>query len=150
MFTYILKLDNELQSLSAILMDDAYYRLILDCRALSGDLPIVTAAGLIPLKARAWLDLMHRRKEGVTSDDSDIRKHRRDVFRLTATLPAGAGPEIAESVRNDLRQFVSAFALDSAEWGDLLKSLKVDFGAAVPRPQDLLTTLNTYFELGMS
>ena len=35
-------------------------------------------------------------------DDKDIRKHRRDVFRLAAALPANAGPGIAESVHADL------------------------------------------------
>ena len=140
-------LNDEISSLSAILVDDAYYRLILDCRALSGDLPIVTASALIPLKARAWLDLTHRRGEGKPVDDDDIRKHRRDVFRLGAALPAGAGPAIAESVRADLRRFVAAFAPDSPEWTDLLKSLKADLGAAVPRPQDLLAALDMYFSL---
>ena len=141
-------LDDELSSLSAILMDDAYYRLILDCKALSNDLPIITAAALIPLKARAWLDLTRRRQDGIPVDDHDIRKHRRDVFRLTAALPAGAGPAIAESVRADLRRFVAAFTLDSPEWPDLLKSLKADLGAAVPRPEDLLAALDAYFSLG--
>ena len=68
-------LDDELSSLSAILMDDAYYRLILDCRTVSGDLPIITATALIPLKARAWLDLMQRRKDGKAVDDYDSRLH---------------------------------------------------------------------------
>ena len=131
-------------------MDAAYYRLILDCRTLSGDLPIVTAAALIPLKARAWLDLTHRREEGKPVDDDDIRKHRRDVFRLAAALPAGAGPAIAASVRADMRRFVSAFALGSPVWPDLLKSLRADLGAAVPRAQDLLAALDTYFSLSVT
>ena len=139
--------DDALSSLSAILMDDDYYALILGNRTMSGDLPIVTATALIPLKARAWLDLTQRRKDGQHVDDNDIRKHRRDVFRLTAALPAGAGPSIAESVRADLRQFVAAFGLDSPEWPDLLKSLKADLGAAVPRPQDLLAALESHFSL---
>jgi len=138
---------DELSSLSAILMDDDYYRLILGCRIMSGDLPIVTAAALIPLKARAWLDLTQRREAGQQVDDKDIRKHRRDVFRLAAALPANSGPGIAESVRADLQRFVTAFALESQEWPDLLKSLKADLGAAMPRPQDLLAALESCFSL---
>jgi hypothetical protein len=138
---------DELSSLSAILMDDDYYRLILGCRIMSGDLPIVTAAALIPLKARAWLDLTQRREAGQQVDDKDIRKHRRDVFRLAAALPANSGPGIADSVRTDLQRFVTAFALESQEWPDLLKSLKADLGAAMPRPQDLLAALESYFSL---
>lgn len=138
---------DELSSLSAILMDDDYYRLIRSCRIMSGDLPIITAAALIPLKARAWVDLTQRREDGQQVDDKDIRKHRRDVFRLAAALPANAGPQIAESVRTDLQRFVTAFALDSPEWPDLLKSLKADLGAAMPRPQDLLAALESYFSM---
>jgi hypothetical protein len=140
--------DEGLSSLSAILMDEDYYRLILDNRTMSGDLPIVTATALIPLKARAWLDLTQRREEGKTVDEDDVRKHRRDVFRLAAALPAGAGPPVAESVRADLRRFVAAFAADSAEWLNLLKSLKADLGAALPRPHDLLAALDAHFSLG--
>jgi len=140
--------DEGLSSLSAILMDDDYYRLILDNRALSGDLPIVTATALIPLKARAWLDLTQKREEGNAVDEDDIRKHRRDVFRLAAALPAGTGPAVAKSVRADLRRFVAAFAVGSAEWPDLLKSLKADLGAAVPAPRDLLAALEEHFSLG--
>lgn len=80
-------------------------------------------------------------------DDKDIRKHRHDVFRLAAALPANAGPGIAESVRADLQRFVTAFALNSPEWPDLLKSLKADLGAAMPLPQDLLAALESYFSL---
>jgi hypothetical protein len=140
-------LDDELSSLSAILVDDDYYRLILDCKVMSHGLPIVPATALIPLKARAWLDLNQRRAEGQPVDANDIRKHRRDVFRLAAALPAGAGPGIAESVRADLQRFIAAFTLDSPEWPDLLKSLKADLGAAMPRPRDLLEALESYFSL---
>ena len=48
---------SEVSSLSAILMDDAYYSLIHDRRRVVSDLSIIGAECLIPLKARAYLDL---------------------------------------------------------------------------------------------
>jgi hypothetical protein len=72
------------------------------------------------------------------------------VFRLAAALPAERGPAVAKVIRDDLRKFVAAFAPESPEWTDLLKSLKADFGAAVPRPQELLSALGMYFSLGKS
>ena len=52
-----------------------------------------------------------------------------------------------EVVRDDLRTFVAAFQSESPEWTDLLRSLKADLGAAVPRPRDLLAVLDAYFSL---
>jgi len=143
-------LDDQLSSLSAILMDESYYRLILHSRILAAGLPIITVDGLIPLKARAWLDLTQQQAEGKSVDGDDIRKHRRDVFRLAAALPAERGPALAKVIRDDLREFVSAFPAESPEWTDLLRSLKADLGAAVPSPQELLGALDEYFALGLT
>jgi hypothetical protein len=44
-------------SLSAILLDEAYYRLIQTEYEIRDGLRFATVAALIPLKARAWLDL---------------------------------------------------------------------------------------------
>lgn len=142
-----LPVDNGLSSLSAILMDDAYYGLIRDCRTMAGDLPIISVTALVPLKARAWLDLTLRRNEGETVDERDIRKHRRDVFRLAATLPGQAGPELAQTIRDELRQFMAAFPPDADAWTDLRKSLREDLGAAMPKPSELLTAIQRYFRL---
>jgi len=139
--------DEDLSSLSAILMEDDYYQLILENRVMADGLPIVTATALVPLKARAWLDLTQKRAEGKPADEDDIRKHRRDVFRLTAALPAGPGPAIPPPVLEDLRRFLAAFSMESAEWPDLLKSLRADFGAATPTPEVLLAALRDHFRV---
>jgi hypothetical protein len=139
--------DEDLSSLSAILMEDDYYQLILENRVMVDDLPIITATALIPLKARAWLDLTQRQEEGKPADEDDIRKHRRDVFRLAAALPAGAGPAIPPPVLVDLRKFMAAFSLESPEWSDLQKSLRADLGAAAPPSEALLAALRDHFRL---
>ncbi|MCK4516434.1 MAG: hypothetical protein KAU31_14325 [Spirochaetaceae bacterium] len=51
----------DVSSLSAILLDDDYYVFLQTGRRVIDDLPIVTASHLIPLKARAWIDLSARR-----------------------------------------------------------------------------------------
>lgn len=140
-------LDEDLSSLSAILMEDDYYQLILENRTMAGDLPIITATALIPLKACAWLDLTQRRTDGKPVDEDDIRKHRRDVFRLAAALPAGAGPAIPPSVLADFRKFLAAFSREAPEWSDLMKSLRADLGAAAPPPEALLSALRDHFHL---
>ena len=142
-----INVEDERVSLSAILMNDEYYRLVLNNRKTVDGLPVVTATALIPLKAHAWSDLTKRKAAGEPVDEDDIKKHRKDVFRLAAGLPSVPGPAIPQSIRDDLRAFVAAFPASSPDWDDILKSLRVSLGAAVPSPQDLLTALETYFGL---
>jgi len=143
-----IKVEDERFSLSAILMNDSYYQLVLDNRQTVDGLPVVTATALIPLKAHAWSDLRKRKAAGEDVDENDIKKHRKDVFRLAAGLPATPGPATPDVIRNDLRDFVAEFPADSPEWEDILKSLRASLGAALPSPQDLLTALDVYFGLG--
>lgn len=77
-----LPMDEEVSSLSAILMDDGYYEFIRAGRKETDGLPWVDAEHLIPLKARAWLDLSQRRAAGEKIDSKAIKKHKNDVFRL--------------------------------------------------------------------
>jgi hypothetical protein len=76
------KVDEGSASLSAILLDDAYYNLIREQHNEEKNLPFANPAALIPLKSRAWLDLSARAKKGEKVDDKDIAKHRGDVFRI--------------------------------------------------------------------
>ena len=57
-------INDEVASLSAILLDDDYYQLVHEGTVLIDNLPIVKATHLIPLKVQAWSDLSFR-KEGV-------------------------------------------------------------------------------------
>jgi hypothetical protein len=41
---------------------------------------------LVPLKARAWLDLTDRRDAGEKIDSRTIKKHKNDVFRVARIL----------------------------------------------------------------
>ena len=57
-------IDEAAASLSAILLDDAYYEFILAGRKEVDGLPWVGEDRLIPLKASAWLDLGERQAKG--------------------------------------------------------------------------------------
>jgi hypothetical protein len=56
------------RSLSAILLDEAYYELIRTEHETRDGLCFATVRALIPLKARAWLDLTMRRERGEKID----------------------------------------------------------------------------------
>ena len=79
--------EEDVSSLSAILLDSAYYHFIHQNRRVIQNLSVIGPEVLIPLKAKAWLDLIERKTLGGTIDSKDIRKHRNDVFRLFQLLP---------------------------------------------------------------
>ena len=133
-------------SLSAILLDAAYATLVEREQVDSDGLHFASVAALIPLKARAWLDLSKRRGHGEMIDSKDIDKHRSDVFRLAATLPDVPGPVLPAPVREDLEQFLAAFPESSPEWPRILSALKAIFGGGL-RPERLLAAVRTYFRI---
>lgn len=99
-------------SLSAILLDDDYYQFIQDGKMTLDGLSLVGPERLIPLKARAWLDVMARREQGEPVDERDIRKHRNDVFRLFQVLSADTAFELPQGIQGDLQRFVEAMAAE--------------------------------------
>lgn len=98
-------IDAAVYSLSAILLEGDYYEFILSGRQIVGDLPLVGPAHLIPLKAKAWLDLSQRKADGEQVDSKDIRKHKNDVFRLSAIIDPEFSAEIPRRVTTDLAAF---------------------------------------------
>lgn len=94
-----------LESLSAILMDADYFALVKSTNTIQDGVPLLSSNGLIPLKVRAFIDLDSRRKKGERIDQSDIKKHRNDIIRLTQTLDLGVFG-IAENIKSDLRAFL--------------------------------------------
>ena len=93
-----------LKSLSAILMDTDYFSLIKTCIAQDGGVPLLTIDALIPLKARAFIDLSERRGNGEKVDQKDIKKHRNDVLRLS-TILGDSRRELPATVAQDLIKF---------------------------------------------
>lgn len=140
------KFDEGAASLSAILLNDDYYHLIVEHHNEEKKLPFANPAALIPLKARAWLDLSARAKRGENVGSKDIAKHRTDVFRITATLPGGTGPALPDSIKKDLSSFLEAFPLEHEEWPAILAGLKTTIPGEI-KPGVLIEAVRTYFAL---
>lgn len=135
----------EARSLSAILLDESYYRMLLEHHERRNGLGIATVAALIPLKARAWLDLSQRSSAGEIIDSRHLKKHRTDVFGLIATLPASESVVMDPIIRDDLRTFAAAFPPSSDQWPAILESLRKPFGRL--QPASLLEALTRYYQL---
>lgn len=101
-------------SLSAILLDDEYYAFIVGGRRNVDGLPWIGAEQLIPLKARAWLDLSARKAAGEKVDSKDIRKHGNDVIRLSQLLTPDMQVSLGRRIADDLDSFLVGLAADES------------------------------------
>jgi hypothetical protein len=127
-------MNEEVSSLSAILLDEGYYQFIRSGIRQNNGLPFAEPEHLIPLKARAWMDLTKRKKQGDSADRRDIKKHRNDVFRLYGIIDPGFGGEIPENVRQDMDAFIrrmeeenvnlEVLGLGNAKQGEILADLR--------------------------
>ena len=95
--------------------------LVSERRTTMDGLSLVKADGLIPLKARAYVDLSKRKAAGEAVDSKNIRKHKNDMVRLFTVLDRDAGITLAASLQEDL---AAAFALMEQDPPDL-KSLGI-------------------------
>lgn len=105
-------IDDVVVSLSAILVDDAYYEFIFAGRKQVDGLPWVGEDRLIPLKASAWLDLSERRAKGEHIDTRSIRKHAHDVMRLSQLLTPDVRIKVAPRIAQDLSRFLDGIEAD--------------------------------------
>ena len=103
-----LTMDEDVSSLSAILLDEDYYQLLRSGTVIVDGVTVLGAAYLIPFKAKAWLDLTARKANGENVDSKNIRKHKNDVFRLSALLTPGKTVSVNQTVWDDLQAFFAA------------------------------------------
>lgn len=108
-------IDDEVSSLSAILLDEEYYRLLVENRVSAGGVAVLSVEGLIPFKAKAWLDLSAKRAEGQAVDEKTVKKHRNDVCRLATLLAGNERPAMSEGVLADMRRFIEAYESDPVD-----------------------------------
>lgn len=103
-----LHIDDEISSLSAILLNESYYTFLLHGKTTLDDISVLDAAHLIPMKMKAWLDLTDKKSKGVHVNDKDLRKHRQDVFRLFPLISEDEEISTPIEVYNDIQLFIEA------------------------------------------
>ena len=135
--------EEELSSLSAILMDDEYYQFTIENSEKGTAFHRADDLALICLKAKAFLDLSERNEAGEKVDSRDIRKHRNDVFRLAATLKEDDRIELPEGIKENLTRFVDLLYETSPDIRSLMKSM----GITAVNAEDLLDQIRKIFGL---
>lgn len=111
--------DDEISSLSAILLDDAYYAFLHSGKRTIEGIPVVGPEHLIPLKARAWLDLTRRKEAGGAIDAKSIAKHKNDVFRLYRVIDPAFKTDIPKDIRADMEAFLDTMGSESVDLKNL-------------------------------
>ncbi len=133
-------IDEDVSSLSAILLDEDYYKFIHQHKVEVSGVQVVTEACLIPLKARAWLDLKRQKDKGERVDSKTINKHKKDIFRLFQILSPESRFSLPDTISHDMQLYLDAI---SEESGLALKP----FGLNGLGVLDVVSTLRQIYEL---
>ena len=135
-----LPMDDNISSLSAILLNDDYYSLLKQGKVNVSGVTILDAPYLIPFKAKAWMDLSDRKAAGESVDSRNIRKHKNDAFRLTELLDSNQGPlpNLPDTIRSDMNEFIERMLPEAVDLkqldipgktkSDILNQLRIVYG----------------------
>ena len=105
-------IDDSVSSLSAILLDDEYYKALLEGKVVRNGLSVLRPEYLILFKAKAYLDLKQMKEKGEAVDSSDIKKHKKDILRITAELMLESVSEVPAKVKLDIDTFIDLLGQD--------------------------------------
>lgn len=116
-------IDDDVSSLSAILLNDDYYHFMMEGRKVINDIGVLDAEHIIPFKMFAWLDLKRRKESGEHVNEKDLKKHKNDVFRLLQVVPDETNVKSSGLVKQNIQSF-----FENIETEDLrLKQMGIDF-----------------------
>ena len=104
--------DDDLSSLSAILLDETYYRYLIENSIVEEGVHLADTGVLICLKAKACLDIARRMAAGGKEDSKNLRKHKNDVFRLGVMLTGEDVFELPPAIKNDMQKFADTIQDD--------------------------------------
>lgn len=118
--------DEEASSLSAILLDEVYYKFTLTNTTNADGLHHANDIALIALKAKAFLNNKKRRENGQHVQEDDIEKHKKDVIRLVVTLDGSLKVQAPELIKSDIQDYVNILKMQHPDINQLLKNLGIN------------------------
>ena len=99
-------IDDDISSLSAILLNDDFYDFMLRGRRVVNGISLLGAEYLIPFKMYAWINLKNKKEKGEHVNERDYKKHKNDVFRLVQIINADDRIVTNGLVRESIEAFV--------------------------------------------
>lgn len=100
-----MKVQDEIVSLSAILLDKDYYEFIHDNRTQINGISTIPLECLLPLKVKAYLNLREAKLKDTSVRTSEVNKHKNDVIRLENNLSRLDNRVYPKCVRTDVKKF---------------------------------------------
>lgn len=134
-------IDEDLSSLSAILMNENYYNFTIEHSILEDGIRIANIESLIVLKAKAFLDLSERKVRGEVIDSKNINKHKNDIFRLATLLSEIDKFSLQSDIYNDMVGFYQNIAQSLPD-----KNFFKVIGLSVD-PEDVFSLLCNVFQV---
>lgn len=134
-------LEEDVSSLSAILLHDDYYNFTMSNVEIVEGLSVATTPALICLKASAYLDLKKRKQSGEQVDNKNIKKHRNDIVRLAAILADEVINDLPGTIKNDLEVVLEDFKQDPPD----IKRIGKDIGVDELQLDDIINQLEKTF-----
>jgi len=122
-------IDDDVSSLSAILLNDDFYDFMLKGRTVIRGLSVLETSYIIPFKMMAWVNLMHEKSEGRHVNSKDLRKHKNDVFQLFQIVPEGETIEVTGDVADSVDEFLEMIIGENIVFADL--GIDSDIGTEV-------------------
>ena len=109
-------IDDDTSSLSAILLNDDFYKFMMSGRRVVDGIGVLGAEHLIPFKMYAWINLLDRKRAGEHVNEKDLKKHKYDVFRLLQIVTTGIKVESEGLVTECIHRYIEEIsAVDESE-----------------------------------
>lgn len=112
-------IDESVVSLSAILLNDVYYDLLISGKEIVDGYSVIDLETAILFKVKAWLDMKERLDRNEHVDSKNVKKHKNDIFRLHANVDPSVKVEVDEEIEKDIRLFVERINHDTPDLKNL-------------------------------
>ncbi|MBR3621425.1 MAG: hypothetical protein IKN56_07925 [Clostridia bacterium] len=101
-------ISDDVSSLSAILLNDDYYNLLLEGKRTVLGYSVLDEKYLIPFKAKAWCEMTDRHENGEEGLSKHIKKHFRDIYRLSRIVVQTDKVSLDGIVYDDMERFINS------------------------------------------
>lgn len=112
-------LNDEITSLSAILLNDDYYELLMKRKREIRNVSIIDIETLIVFKIRAWLDNKEKKERGEKVSSNDVNKHKNDVLRLLVNVSPSSRVKVNVTIRQEIINFCELIKTEAIDLRNL-------------------------------
>ncbi len=112
-------LSDSVASLSAVLLNDAYYELLLNGKTIIDGYSVLEIEYILLFKIKAWMDLFERKEAGNQIVSRDINKHKNDIFRLLVNVSPSSTIQISNEIHEDVKRFIDRISNEKVDLKNL-------------------------------